>query len=106
LKQVQTCLWLKIHRCNYALGLTKINPGEYLGFKPKIGLGGANWINRNTVYITVVYEKDTQMQPVCKAFPKASNESIIIAKDCTIRATKMGELWIDTNGKNHKPWKQ
>jgi hypothetical protein len=43
------------------------------------------------------------MKPICKAFPEASNESVIVAEDCTVKATKMGELWIDTRGKNHKP---
>jgi hypothetical protein len=75
-----------------------------LGFKPKIGLGGANWINRNTVYITILYEKkDGKMERVCEAFPKASNESVIVANDFTVKSTKMGEIWIDTTGKNHKP---
>lgn len=84
-------------------GLTKINPGQYLGFKPMIGIGGANWIHRTTVYITIFHEKDGEKILVCEALPKASNESVIVAKDCTVRATKMGELWIDTAGNNHRP---
>lgn len=51
----------------------------------------------------MMYEQGDGMKPICKAFPKASNESVIVAKDCTVKATKMGELWIDTAGKNHKP---
>ncbi|CAF3354361.1 unnamed protein product [Rotaria socialis] len=85
-------------------GMTKISPGNYLGFKPKIGIGGANWINRNTVYITIDYEdQEGKMHTICRAFPKASNESVIVARDYTVRATKMGEIWIDTSGANHRP---
>lgn len=88
-------------------GFTRIEPGKYLGFKPKIGIFGANWINRNTVYITIEYElnddNETKRVRICEAFPKASNESVIVANDRTIRATKMGYLWIDTAGNNHRP---
>ncbi|CAF4649866.1 unnamed protein product [Rotaria socialis] len=94
----------KNQQCNQLLGMTKISPGNYLGFKPKIGIGGANWINRNTVYITIDYEdQEGKMHTICRAFPKASNESVIVARDYTVRATKMGEIWIDTSGANHRP---
>ena len=83
-------------------GLTKINPGRYLGFKPMIGIFGANWFNRTTVYITIYYEdKDGTQKLICGGFPKASNESVIVAADYTLRVTKMGYLWTDSTGTKH-----
>ncbi len=31
------------------------------------------------------------MEPICKAIPKASNESVIVTYDCTVKATKMAK---------------
>ncbi|CAF1348138.1 unnamed protein product [Adineta ricciae] len=59
-------------------GLTKINPGNKLA-----------------------WEKNGQYKPVCLGFVVEANRSVIVDAEYCVKRTKMGEIWIDTDGNDH-----
>mgnify|MGYP006892801161 FL=1 len=77
-------------------GLTKIESGEYLPFiTDKSHFTGA------LVYITILYEKNGEFQSVCSGFPREANGSVIVNDKYSVKCTKMGTIWTDTEGVKH-----
>ncbi len=79
-------------------GLTKINSGDYLGF-----ITDNSHFSGDLVYITIVYETNDQLLPICLGFSRQANDSVIVSAQYAVKNTKMGEIWVDRDGINHQP---
>ncbi|KAK6026516.1 hypothetical protein OSTOST_07503 [Ostertagia ostertagi] len=81
-------------------GFTKISPRVATPF-----FAGDRmlWLFRTKVYVSAYYVDPVNgaICDICSAHPLPANYSVIIAKDMTLRATEMGELWKDTAGNWH-----
>lgn len=51
--------------------------------------------------MTIFYEDDKKVKFIEENYITASNHSIIIARDRTIKPTKMSQLWVDIYGTTH-----
>lgn len=78
-------------------GLTKIMPDESLAF-----ITDENHFTGERVYITIFYEKDGELSAVCSGFPRIANGSVIVDETYSVKLTKMGTIWTDTNGIDHR----
>ena len=78
-------------------GLTKIEPGEYLPF-----ITNKSRFIRALVYITILYEEYDVLKPVCSRFPREADGSVIVNDKYSVKCTKMGTIWTDTEGVNHR----
>ncbi|VDO75869.1 unnamed protein product [Haemonchus placei] len=81
-------------------GFTKISPRVATPF-----FAGDRmlWVFRTKVFASAYYvDPETgAICEICSAHPLPANYSVIVAKDMTIRATEMGELWKDISGQWH-----
>ncbi|KAK6014038.1 hypothetical protein OSTOST_20613 [Ostertagia ostertagi] len=81
-------------------GFTKISPRVATPF-----FAGDRmlWLFRTKVYVSAYYVDPVNgaICDICSAHPLPANYSVITAKDMTLRATEMGELWKDTAGNWH-----
>lgn len=77
-------------------GLTKIEPGQYLPF-----ITNNSHFSGELVYITIFYEKNGELKPVCSGFPREANGSVIVNDEYSVKCTKMGTIWTDTEGVKH-----
>ncbi|KAK6009101.1 hypothetical protein OSTOST_25997 [Ostertagia ostertagi] len=80
-------------------GFTKISPRVATPFYAGDRM---LWALKTKVYVSAYYgPRNGAIREICSAHPVPANYSVIIAKDMTLRATKMGELWEDTAGNRH-----
>ena len=72
-------------------GFTKIGPKSSMEFNPKIV--------DDKVYITILTQTGSV---VCNGHPFVKNQSVIVNKDCCLRKSKPDEIWIDSDGIDHR----
>ena len=70
-------------------GFTKIAPRNFLGFH----IAGDD----GRVYVSI----RTKTKLIADDFPILNDQSVIVDKNGTLKETKYGEIWVDTNGQTH-----